>query len=32
MEEMKRVSIEAFKQANSQNINEILDRFGKFYK
>lgn len=32
MEEMERVSIEAFKQANSQNINEILDRFEKFYK
>ena len=29
MEEMKKVSIEAFKQVNSQNINEILDRFEK---
>lgn len=32
MEEMKKVSIEAFKQAKSQNINEILDRFEKFHK
>lgn len=29
MEEMKRVTIEAFKRANTQNINEILDRFEK---
>lgn len=32
MEEMKKVTIEAFKQVNSQNMNEILDRFEKFYK
>jgi hypothetical protein len=29
MEEMKRITIEAFKQVNTQNINEILDRFEK---
>lgn len=29
MEEMKNISIEAFKQVNTQNINEILDRFEK---
>ena len=28
-EEMKRITIEAFKQVNTQNINEILDRFEK---
>lgn len=32
MEKMKKVTIEAFKQASSQNMNEILDRFEKFYK
>ena len=29
MEEMKKVTIEAFKEVNTQNINEILDRFEK---
>ncbi|NMW85461.1 hypothetical protein HKO22_06915 [Peptoniphilus sp. AGMB00490] len=30
IEEMEKISIEAIEQAKSQNINEILDRFGKF--
>lgn len=30
MQEMENISIEAIEQAKSQNINEILDRFGKF--
>lgn len=30
MQEMEKISIEAIEQAKSQNINEILDRFGKF--
>lgn len=30
IEEMEKISIESIEQAKSQNINEILDRFGKF--